>query len=95
MLQHIVEVDFRVDSLRASLYRSHDGHERELGHVSLDQFSITFIMAKYTMAVDVNLGYCSHHYLPTYTHDGVILGPCLWTLSRPEKSPSSSSLQLR
>lgn len=55
MLQHVVEVDFRVDTLRASLYKSHDGSERELGNVSLDQFSVNFAMAKFTMAVDVNL----------------------------------------
>ncbi|KIP11945.1 hypothetical protein PHLGIDRAFT_21259 [Phlebiopsis gigantea 11061_1 CR5-6] len=55
MLQHVVEVDFRVDTLSASLYKSHLGTERELGRVSLDQFSANFAMAKYTMSVDVNL----------------------------------------
>ena len=55
MLQHVVEVDFRVDTLSASLYKSHLGTERELGRVSLDQFSVNFAMAKFTMSVDVNL----------------------------------------
>ena len=55
MLQHVVEVNFRVDTLRASLYKSHDGRERELGNVTLEQFSVAFAMAKFTMNVDMNL----------------------------------------
>lgn len=57
MLQHVVEVDFRVDTLRASLYRSHDGVERELGNLTLEQFAMSFAMAKFTMAVDLSLRY--------------------------------------
>ena len=55
MLQHVVEVDFRVDSLRASLYRTHDGSEKELGNVTLEQFAVNFAMAKFTMDVDLSL----------------------------------------
>ncbi|THH01814.1 hypothetical protein EW026_g979 [Hermanssonia centrifuga] len=53
--QHIAEVDFRVDTLRASLYKSSDGNERELGTVCLQQFFLAFALAKYTMTVDVKL----------------------------------------
>ena len=63
MLQHVVEVDFRVDTLRASLYKSHLGNERELGSVSFDKFSAKFAMAKFTMSVDINLKYVSSHSL--------------------------------
>ena len=57
MKQHVVEFTFRVDTLRASLFKSYNDTERELGIVSLDDFSLLFTMAKYTMTVDVDLKY--------------------------------------
>jgi vacuolar protein sorting-associated protein 13A/C len=64
MLQHVIEVDFRVDTLRASLYKAHDGSEKELGNVTLEQFSLRFAMAKFTMNVDVGLKYVYfRHYI--------------------------------
>ncbi|EKM61051.1 uncharacterized protein PHACADRAFT_156217 [Phanerochaete carnosa HHB-10118-sp] len=65
MLQHIVEVDFRVDNLRASLYKSHEGVERELGNLTLEQFAMSFAMAKFTMAVDLSLRSLSMHVVQT------------------------------
>lgn len=57
MRQHVVEVNFRVDTLRATVYKTYDDVERELGNVTLEQFSILFVVAKYTMEVDVRLRY--------------------------------------
>ncbi|CAL1695807.1 unnamed protein product [Somion occarium] len=54
--QHIFELNFQVDALRASLFRStNDGNEKEVGNVSFERFSLDFSMAKYVMNVDVNL----------------------------------------
>ncbi|KAF7791866.1 hypothetical protein EIP86_002890 [Pleurotus ostreatoroseus] len=53
--QHVVEVSFRVDTLRVSLFKSIEGKERELGDLSFDQFALVFALAKYTMTVDINL----------------------------------------
>ena len=53
--QHVVEVNFRVDTLRVSLFRSFDGSEKALGEVSFEHFALAFALAKYTMTVDVNL----------------------------------------
>ncbi|KAJ3551176.1 hypothetical protein NM688_g4862 [Phlebia brevispora] len=55
IIQHTVEVNFRVDTLRVSLFRSSDGSEKELGDISFDQFGLAFALARYTMTVDVNL----------------------------------------
>ena len=55
--QHVVEVSFRVDTLRVSLFKSIEGKERELGDLSFDQFALVFALAKYTMTVDINLRY--------------------------------------
>lgn len=53
--QHIFELNFRVDELKASLFKTVDGTEKLLGNVSFDQFALAFAMAKYDMQVDVNL----------------------------------------
>ncbi|KAI0094888.1 vacuolar protein sorting-associated protein 13 [Irpex rosettiformis] len=53
--QHTVEFSFRVDTLRATLFKSKDSKDRELGNVSFADFSLLFVMAKYTMAADVDL----------------------------------------
>ncbi|KAF9241379.1 vacuolar protein sorting-associated protein 13 [Melanogaster broomeanus] len=54
--QHIFELNFEVDNLRASISRSnHDGSEKLLGDVSLEHFRLAFVLLKYNMVVDVNL----------------------------------------
>ncbi|OSX67568.1 hypothetical protein POSPLADRAFT_1064162 [Postia placenta MAD-698-R-SB12] len=54
--QHIVEFNFQVDMLRASLHKSNaDGSERAMGEVAFERFSLDFTMMKYVMTVDVNL----------------------------------------
>ena len=52
----MVEIDFKVDTLRASLYKSaQDGTERPLGDVAFLGFGLTYAMEKYVMKVGVNL----------------------------------------
>ena len=52
----MVEIDFKVDTLRASLYKSApDGVEKPLGDVAFQGFALTYAMEKYVMKVDVNL----------------------------------------
>ncbi|RDX55846.1 vacuolar protein sorting-associated protein 13 [Lentinus brumalis] len=60
--QHVVEIDFKVDALRASLYKSApDGTERSLGDLALEGFALDFAMEKYVMKVGVNLRSLSMH----------------------------------
>ncbi len=64
--QHVVEIDFKVDALRASLYKSApDGTERSLGDLALEGFALEFAMEKYVMKVGVNLRYV----VKTRTHE--------------------------
>ena len=52
----MVEIDFKVDTLRASLYKSaQDGAEKPLGDVAFQGFGLQYAMEKYVMKVDVNL----------------------------------------
>ncbi|KAK7064233.1 hypothetical protein R3P38DRAFT_3417731, partial [Favolaschia claudopus] len=54
--QHIFELDFQVDTLRASLTKTgSDGVEKPLGDVDLQRFGLIFALAKFDMRVDVNL----------------------------------------
>ncbi|KAF9229286.1 vacuolar protein sorting-associated protein 13 [Gyrodon lividus] len=54
--QHIFELNFEVDKLRASISRSNaDGSEKLLGDVTLEHFRLAFVLLKYNMVVDVNL----------------------------------------
>ena len=56
--QHIFELDFKVDTLRASISKSSpDGVDKSLGDLDLEGFSLSFALAKYDMTVDVNLRY--------------------------------------
>lgn len=56
--QHIFELNFQVDKLRASLSKSDgNGGEKPLGDVTFDNFALAFALAKYDMKVDVNLRY--------------------------------------
>ena len=56
----MVEIDFKVDTLRASLYKSaQDGTEKPLGDVAFQGFGLQYAMEKYVMTVDVNLRYVS------------------------------------
>ncbi|KAH9944371.1 vacuolar protein sorting-associated protein 13 [Epithele typhae] len=60
--QHVVEIDFKVDTLRASLYKSaSDGTEKPLGNVAFQGFGLTYSMEKFVMKVDVNLRSLSMH----------------------------------
>ncbi|KAI0756975.1 vacuolar protein sorting-associated protein 13 [Daedaleopsis nitida] len=60
--QHVVEIDFKVDTLRASLYKSaQDGTEKPLGNVAFQGFDLEYAMEKYVMKVDVNLRSVSMH----------------------------------
>ncbi|KAF8168100.1 vacuolar protein sorting-associated protein 13 [Crassisporium funariophilum] len=54
--QHIFELDFNVEALRATISKSGwDGVDKTLGELHLEGFSLTFTLAKYDMNVDVNL----------------------------------------
>ncbi|KAJ6604648.1 vacuolar protein sorting-associated protein 13 [Mycena vulgaris] len=54
--QHIFELNFQVDNLRASLAKTgSDGTEKPLGDVTFQRFALTFALAKFDMKVDVNL----------------------------------------
>jgi vacuolar protein sorting-associated protein 13A/C len=54
--QHIFELNFQVDNLRASLAKTgSDGVEKPLGDVTLERFALLFALAKFDMKVDVNL----------------------------------------
>ncbi|KAJ7038206.1 vacuolar protein sorting-associated protein 13 [Mycena alexandri] len=54
--QHIFELNFQVDTLRASLAKTgSDGVEKPLGDVELRRFALLFALAKFDMKVDVNL----------------------------------------
>ncbi|KAL4243512.1 VPS13 family protein [Abortiporus biennis] len=54
--QHIFEMHFTVDTLRASLFKSSsDGTEKEIGSLSLGRFSLDFALEKYVMSVNVTL----------------------------------------
>jgi vacuolar protein sorting-associated protein 13A/C len=58
--QHIFELNFQVNNLQASLFKSDsNGNEKPLGDVTFDHFALAFTMAKYDMNVDVNLRYQS------------------------------------
>ena len=52
----MVEIDFKVDTLRASLFKSsQDGSEKPLGNVAFQGFGLEFAMEQYVMKVGVNL----------------------------------------
>ncbi|KAJ7706184.1 vacuolar protein sorting-associated protein 13 [Mycena rosella] len=54
--QHIFELNFQVDNLKASLAKTgSDGAERPLGDVTFQRFALLFALAKFDMKVDVNL----------------------------------------
>ncbi|KAF5314046.1 hypothetical protein D9611_006808 [Ephemerocybe angulata] len=54
--QRSFELEFQVGTLRAALSKSTaDGQERPLGELTLQQFALTFGLAKFNMDVDVNL----------------------------------------
>ncbi|KAF8216245.1 hypothetical protein K438DRAFT_1748990 [Mycena galopus ATCC 62051] len=54
--QHVFELNFQVDNLRASLAKTgSDGVEKTLGDVELQRFGLMFALAKFDMKVDVNL----------------------------------------
>ncbi|KAF7347835.1 hypothetical protein MVEN_01541000 [Mycena venus] len=54
--QHVFELNFQVDNLRASLAKTgSDGVEKPLGNVELVRFGLIFALAKFDMKVDVNL----------------------------------------
>lgn len=58
--QHIFELTFQVDNLRASLSKADgDGVEKPLGDVFFDHFALALVVAKFDMKVDVNLKYSS------------------------------------
>ncbi|KAH9849745.1 vacuolar protein sorting-associated protein 13 [Lenzites betulinus] len=60
--QHVVEIDFKVDTLRATLYKSaSDGTEKPLGDVAFQGFGLGYAMEKYVMKVNVNLKSVSMH----------------------------------
>ncbi|KAI8995643.1 vacuolar protein sorting-associated protein 13 [Trametes punicea] len=60
--QHTVEIDFKVDTLRATLSKSSpDGTDKLLGDVAFQGFGLLYAMEKYVMKVDVNLKSLSMH----------------------------------
>lgn len=56
MHQRSFELNFAVDTLRASIFKSQPDGEKPLGDVSFNQFALTFGLEKYDMTVDINLG---------------------------------------
>ncbi|KAI0033184.1 hypothetical protein K488DRAFT_78064 [Vararia minispora EC-137] len=54
--QKIFELDFRVETLSASIAKAQGDVERPLGSVAFSQFSLGFGLEKYGMKVDVRLG---------------------------------------
>jgi vacuolar protein sorting-associated protein 13A/C len=62
--QHIFELDFQVEKLRAVISKSGtDGIEKPLGDLHLEGFSLSFALAKFEMKVDVKLKYDFHSLL--------------------------------
>ena len=57
MHQHTVELNFQVDILKASLFKSGQNGDKALGDVSLEGFALDFAMAQYVMDVDIKLRY--------------------------------------
>lgn len=58
ILQQVFVLDFKVDSLLATLSKTDGaGIERTLGDASFDNFALGFSMTKYIMKVDVKLRY--------------------------------------
>ncbi|KAJ7492621.1 vacuolar protein sorting-associated protein 13 [Mycena latifolia] len=54
--QHVFELNFQVDNLRASIAKTgSDGTERPLGDVTFQRFALIFALAKFDMKVNVNL----------------------------------------
>ncbi|KAJ7783787.1 vacuolar protein sorting-associated protein 13 [Mycena maculata] len=54
--QHIFELNFQVDNLRASLAKTgSDGAEKPMGDVTFQRFALLFALKKFDMKVDVNL----------------------------------------
>lgn len=54
--QHIFELDFKVDNLRAVISKStKDGSDKLVGDLHLEGFSLAFVMTKFVMKVDLNL----------------------------------------
>ena len=54
--QHIFELDFHVDSLRATISKiTSEDVEKPLGDISFERFMLGFALAKYDMKVDINL----------------------------------------
>ncbi|KAH9486936.1 Vacuolar protein sorting-associated protein 13 [Psilocybe cubensis] len=54
--QHIFELQFKVDKLRAAVSRSTaDGIDKSLGNLDMEGFSLSFALTKYEMNVDINL----------------------------------------
>lgn len=58
MHQRTFELNFQVDTVRASISKSQgeDG-EKPLGDLSFNQFALTFGLEKFDMTVDISLGY--------------------------------------
>ncbi|TFK77101.1 vacuolar protein sorting-associated protein 13 [Pluteus cervinus] len=53
--QHIIEFNFKVNTLTANLFRSDGVGEKLLGALSLDGFGLLYITTKFTMQADVAL----------------------------------------
>lgn len=54
--QHIFEVDFKVDNLRAVISKfGKDGSDKLIGDLHLEGFFLTFAMTDFVMKVDLNL----------------------------------------
>jgi len=78
--QHIFEIDFKVENLRAVVSKSStDGLDKRLGDLHLEGFLLSFSLAKYVMNVDINLSSVSMdvvqpsgtdiHFVTTPDHD--------------------------
>lgn len=79
LAQHTVEVNFRVETLRVSLFKSFEADERELGNVCFEQFALAFALAKYTMTVDINLRYFNYILTVLDLYSIIPLGRSPWT----------------
>ncbi|PPQ80804.1 hypothetical protein CVT25_001929 [Psilocybe cyanescens] len=87
--QHIFELDFKVEKLRAMVSRSTaDGVDKPLGNLHLEGFSLSFALAKYDMKVDINLSSVSMNVVQLSGHD-------IQFVSTPEIGPSIDKDLLR
>ncbi|KAF8974033.1 vacuolar protein sorting-associated protein 13 [Flammula alnicola] len=83
--QHIFELDFKVEKLRAVISKSTvDNVDKPLGDLHLEGFSLSFALTKYDMTVDINLSSVSMNVVQPGEED-------IRVVSTPELDPSNAN----